>query len=382
MGIEDWCGSNIKMRKHWIIKKEPLIGSSTSNIIRLLFENKFRVHPKYFLRLWFAISVSLFFLPLRMIERIFFFRRIRRTEIKEDPIFIIGLWRSGSTYLNTLLAKNGNYGYPHFADTFFTTRFSLAFPKLADKMVDKFLPETRPFDNVKISSEKPAELEHSLISYYSCSFTDSMIFPRNFWRYVSFATLDVSPRRKRKWLKWYLFNIKKISCKENGKQLILKNPSNTGRIKTLLELFPNAKFIHIHRDPYYSYTSSINLHTKAREVFTLQNWDQKQMKESILELYQKIYEQYSKDIELIPKENFISVSFEEFLENPLSTIEKIHKKLSLKGFKDYKQAFDDYIQEQENYQPNVHQITDEIIKNVNSKCQYAFDLFGYQKIEN
>jgi hypothetical protein len=241
------------MKKHWIVTKEPLVGSSTSNILRLLFENKFRVHPKYFLRLHFALFMSIFFMPLRMIERIFFYRKIRKTKIAVDPIFIIGLWRSGSTYLNTLLAKNGNYGYPHFADTFFTTRFSLAFPKLANSMVDRFLPETRPFDNVKISSEKPAEMEHSLISYYSCSFTDGMIFPMNFWKYANCATLDVSERKRKKWLKWYLFNIKKISYKEKGKKLILKNPSNTGRIKTLLGLFPNAKFIHIHRNPYYTF---------------------------------------------------------------------------------------------------------------------------------
>ena len=318
-------------------------------------------------------------MPFRMIERIFFYRKIKKTKIAEDPIFIIGLWRSGSTYLNSLLAKNRNYGYPHFADTFFTTRFSLAFPKLADKMVDRFLPETRPFDNVKISSEKPAEMEHSLISYYSCSFTDGMIFPRNFWKYANYATLDVPQRKRRKWLKWYLFNIKKITYKEKGKKLILKNPSNTGRIRTLLELFPNAKFIHIHRNPYYTYASSINLHTKAREVFSLQKWDEKEMKDSILKLYQNIYEQYSKDISLIPKENFINISYEEFLKNPISTIEKIHRKLDLIGFKEYKEAFQEYIQEQEDYKPNIHQITDEIVKVVDANYDYAFELFGYDK---
>lgn len=319
------------------------------------------------------------FMPFRMIERIFFYKKIRKTEIKEDPIFIIGLWRSGSTYLNTLLSKNGNYGYPHFADTFFTTRFSLAFPNLANKMVDKFLPETRPFDNVKISSEKPAEMEHSLISYYSCSFTDGMIFPRNFWKYASYATLDVSPKKRKKWLKWYLFLIKKITYKEKGKKLILKNPSNTGRIKTLLEIFPTAKFIHIHRNPYYVYASSINLHTKAREVFSLQKWDEIEMKESILKLYQKIYENYSEDISHIPKDNFINISYEEFLKNPLSMIERIHQKLNLVGFKEYKQEFQDYIKEQEDFKPNVHQITNEIIKEVNTNCHYAFELFNYDK---
>jgi hypothetical protein len=105
------------------------------------------------------------------------------------------------------------------------------------------------------------------------------------------------------------------------------------------------------------------------------------MKESILELYQKIYVKYSKEISLIPKENFINISYDEFLKNPLSTIEKIHRGLKLEGFQEHKQDFQDFIKEQEDYKPNTHQITDEVIKEVNSKCQYAFELFGYQMIE-
>ena len=103
------------------------------------------------------------------------------------------------------------------------------------------------------------------------------------------------------------------------------------------------------------------------------------MKESILKLYQKIYENYSEDISHIPKDNFINISYEEFLKNPLSTIEWIHQKLKLDGFKEYKQEFQNYIQEQEDYEPNGHKITDEIIKEVNTNCLYAFELFDYEK---
>ncbi|MHA1212632.1 MAG: sulfotransferase family protein, partial [Candidatus Heimdallarchaeota archaeon] len=359
-------------KKHWIITKEPLIGSSTSNIIRLLFENKFRVHIKYWLRLWFSLLLSILFMPSRNIERIFFNHKIRKTKITHDPIFIIGLWRSGTTYLNTLLALNDEFGYPRMGEAF-TTHSSLAFPKLSDKLVSKFLPETRPFDNVKMSTDKPAELEHYLICYDSCSFTDGMIFPRNFEHYAKFATLDHKERKLRRWKKRYYFLIQKTTLKESGKQLLLKNPSDTGRIRVILDMFPKAKFIHLVRDPYENFASSIILHTKAREVFALQTWKEEEMKDSILKVHSRIYERYVEDLHLIPEENIIKLRYEVFLEDPLTTLKLIHKQLEINGFEETKEKYQEYIKEQANYKPNIHEISPAIIEKVNTFSSYAFD---------
>ncbi|NHK32281.1 MAG: sulfotransferase, partial [Asgard group archaeon] len=100
----------IIMKEHWIINRCPLGGASTSNIWRLLFQNKFRVHPKYWLRLWYSMALSGITFPLRVIERLRFKRKIKKYQLEEDPIFIIGHWRSGTTFLHYLFAQDKSKG--------------------------------------------------------------------------------------------------------------------------------------------------------------------------------------------------------------------------------------------------------------------------------
>ncbi|TFG37549.1 MAG: sulfotransferase, partial [Candidatus Aminicenantes bacterium] len=67
---------------------------------------------------------------------------------------------------------------------------------------------------------------------------------RIFDRYVMFE--DVSPTVVEKWQAIYLRFLKKLTFSSGGKRLLLKNPANTARIRVLLELFPDAKFIHVY----------------------------------------------------------------------------------------------------------------------------------------
>ncbi|TET27654.1 MAG: hypothetical protein E3J70_11510, partial [Candidatus Heimdallarchaeota archaeon] len=82
-----------KDRTHLIVKEEPLAGMSSINICRLLFQNRFRIHPKYWLRFWYAIFLSTVMTPLRVIEALRFKRKIKKTKITTDPLFVIGHYR-------------------------------------------------------------------------------------------------------------------------------------------------------------------------------------------------------------------------------------------------------------------------------------------------
>ena len=46
------------------------------------------------------------------LQRLIYGRRIAATEIKEPPIFIIGHWRSGTTYLHELMVCDERFAYP------------------------------------------------------------------------------------------------------------------------------------------------------------------------------------------------------------------------------------------------------------------------------
>lgn len=42
-------------------------------------------------------------------------------------------------------------------------------------------------------------------------------------------------------------------------RLLIKSPVHTGRVKTLLSIFPDAQFIYIHRNPYEVFQSALHL---------------------------------------------------------------------------------------------------------------------------
>ena len=80
------------------------------------------------------------------------------------------------------------------------------------------------------------------------------IMMEHFHKYVLFENIPDSEIEG--WKRDFIFLLRKISLANHGKQLVLKSPPNTARINLLLSLFPKAKFIFIHRNPYEVYASN------------------------------------------------------------------------------------------------------------------------------
>lgn len=94
-----------------VVTKEPLAGDTLSNLLRLLVQNRFKIDFRYMPRMLYAITISSIMAPFRIKEHIMFEKTIKETEIKHDPIFILGHWRSGTTYLHNVLSLDKNLGY-------------------------------------------------------------------------------------------------------------------------------------------------------------------------------------------------------------------------------------------------------------------------------
>ena len=58
----------------------------------------------------------------------------------------------------------------------------------------------------------------------------------------------------------------KLQLQHPGQRLLIKNPVYTARVGLLRVLFPNAKFVHIYRNPYIVFQSMKNFyHTLLAE---------------------------------------------------------------------------------------------------------------------
>lgn len=368
--------------KKWlIVKEEPLAGYSLLNIFRVLLDNKFRVHPKYYLRFWYAIGLNLVTLPLRVIQKIRFHSKIKNTEIKTDPIFIIGHYRTGTTYLMTLMAYDKTKGYVSNIEGY-ATLFYLAFPKFTRWIIESSLPDVRPMDNFIMGADEPTEEEYCLGTYTRYGYYTGFIFPRNFDLYTRFLTFEGMPKHLEKWKKKYYYLVQMLTLGHKGKQLFLKNPTNSYRIPHILKMFPNAKFIHTYRNPYKTYSSTLRFFDEVFAIFTLQTWDKEKMKQDILDNYKLLYEYHEKDLHLIPEDRIVHVKYEEFIKEPAANMERIYKELNIEGWDEYKDDIIAYAESQKReYKPNVHITDDDVIRRVNEHWDFMREKYGYERLE-
>jgi hypothetical protein len=368
------------MKKHWIITEEPMAGYTLTNICRLLWQNGFRIHPKYYLRFLYGITLSTLLLPCRIWEALTLAEKIETTVPKHDPIFIVGYYRSGTTYLVTLFSKDPNMGYVSNIEAYLPATF-LGSPRITRWLISVSLPEQRPMDNVVMAANEPNEDEYSIGAYEKCSIYNGFIFPRNLKLYSRYNSFDGLPRDLERWRKrWSWFN-RKMAIQHNGKQMVYKNPTATFRIRHLLEMYPNARFVHIYRNPYHILSSNVKFHNEVFEIYALQTWDESEMQETILENYREMYEKFDRDRHLIPDNHLIEIRYEDFIQDPMDHMERIYSTLQLGGYKQARPFFQEYVDSQRSYRPNRHILSADFIEKVNAYWGHIVDRFGYPKID-
>jgi hypothetical protein len=98
-----------------------------------------------------------------------------------------------------------------------------------------------------------------------------------------------------------------------------------------------------------------------------------------LKIYKKIYKKYLEDRKLIPKENLIEIKYEDFIKEPLKTVENIYTQFNINSYNSAKPAFIEYIKSHENYVKNNYELTDDIKAKVAKELDFAFDEFAYPK---
>ena len=114
--------------------------------------------------------------------------------------------------------------------------------------------------------------------------------------------------------------VKKLSFKYD-RPLILKSPGNTARIKTLLELFPDARFVHIHRNPHDVFRSSL-LDAGDRGLELLQRPDHRTDEEVVIRQYREVYSAFFAE-RLIHDNRFHEIAFEDIEADPIGQMHSV-----------------------------------------------------------
>lgn len=360
----------------------PAVGYSFNILLRFLF--RYGISLRYFHRIVILGLINLINLPFRSYERWFINPRFKKQEIS-TPVFIIGHWRSGTTHLHNLLCCDPRMG--------FVTTYQGVFPDTLFNKVGRFIfksftslliPSTRKGDNVKLDPNNPQEEEFALGDKTPACFYYFWMFPRDtsyfYERFIRFN--GTKPITLEAWKNDYRLLINKALKNTCGKTFLSKNPPNTGRVKVLLEMFPDAKFIYIHRNPVEVYLSTRNFFEKMMPPLQLQTIDEAEMDNNILTVYKDILSDYADQKRLIPSGNLIEVRFSDLEEKPMEMVEQIYDQLKLPGFDEARQEFVDYIKQMKNYRKNEHTIHRSKLGVILKEWDFAMKNYNYSVPDN
>ena len=160
--------------------------------------------------------------------------------------------------LHELLIRDPRHTSPNSLQCFEPCHF-LVTEGVFEKYGRVLLPDKRPMDNMAAGWDRPQEDEFALALLGQPSTYTDFAFPNSppMWP----GALDLSgltPGQLAAWKRTLVRFLKAVTYRD-PRRLVLKSPPHTARLPVLLELFPDAKFVHIKRNPYTLFASTTNL---------------------------------------------------------------------------------------------------------------------------
>jgi hypothetical protein len=345
---------------------------------KLLAENRFRVSPRFWPRAALLTASSPFNSAFAFLESALHGRGIEAAQVRE-PLFLLGGWRSGTTHLHNLIGIDHRFGFSNLYQTMYPHSFLVSeswwLPVLA-----AMTPRKRFQDNVAMSMREPAQDEMALMMLSLRSSMLSWIFPQGRERYAKWLTFDgADPDDARRWQAALQLFLKKLTYKTR-KPLVLKSPHHTARIRLILEAFPDAKFLHIHRHPCEVYPSLCHTLKKVIPSWGVQRLPSEQeISDWAIETYRQLYGAYFDQVGLIPAGRFHEISYQQLSESPLETLQGAYEALNLPDFGAVRDDVEAYLHSVAGYERNRYTELDPAIKErLRREWRPMFETWGYE----
>ena len=346
--------------------QHPLMGARLTNLVRALIANG-GVSPRYFglvgLMGLSAATRSLFH-PL---EAASYSWQAGRAPPRESPLIILGHWRTGTTHLHNLMGCSPSYGAisplaSGLPDQIMTLGTWLK------PMLERALPEDRKVDPVAVTPDSPQEDEIPLANQQPLSVFHALYFPRHFQTLFNRGVFfeGASDADIARWQRLTAHFADKIAVHERKPRLVIKNPVYTARIKRLLAIWPNARFIHIRRNPYEVFVSTCRYYRQLLDELALQPSGSLDIEGFVLETFKRLMAAYEAERSQVPQGHLAEVSYEQLCDEPLPLLETLHDQLGLPGWRETRPRIADYLKQISDYRTNAYNVSNDAVCKVDA----------------
>ncbi|MCF0233415.1 MAG: sulfotransferase [Thermoguttaceae bacterium] len=343
---------------------------------RVMVAGRWRIHPIRFMMCVLIYGFGFLNSSLAAWQKLRKGKALRETKLVGEPIFIIGHWRSGTTLLHEYMMRDDRFTCADTYDCFAPSHFLVSGPYFRP-WVKYLLPKKRPMDNMAAGLERPQEDEFAICALGLPSPYRNIVFPNNPPIDADYLTLrDLTDAQRAKWLDALEYILKALTIAE-PKTVVLKSPPHTARVKTILERFPNAKFVHISRNPFILFPSTVNLWTTLARTHGLQRpKGGAALEEKVLSDFERMYDAYFEDVKLLKERQFCEISYDELVSAPVATLERVYAELGIEGFDEKRDEFQKFAETQKAYKKNKFEISPEIRETIARRWAKYIERYG------
>jgi hypothetical protein len=292
------------------------------------------------------------------------FPGFRKTVVR-TPVFVIGNARSGTTHMHRLLCGDeGRFSY-------FRT-YELLLPSIVQKKLVRFvaglderflrgaierrlrgredltLAEVRKMHDWRLDA---AEEDEFVLFHNWSSPSLTLIFPYMRGLYELFH-VDARPERERRRILGFYRSMVKRQVYLYGGDTIhcSKNPTFVLKIRSLLETFPDARFVYMVRHPDETIPSLLDV---MGQYWRAMGTDPEIVEESVRLLGELQVEQYryaSDALDALPADRCVVVGYPELVENPRKALETVYARFGFEVSPRYAEFLGDEQRKSEGYE--------------------------------
>jgi len=304
-----------------------------------------------------VVIALLFLIPLfatvnavcMLLDRVLFpgFRRVE----PRAPIFIIGHARSGTTLMHRLMTADRRMSW-------FMT-YEMLVPSIVQRRIIRALGawdrsrggamekriaawEDRTFAKGRqmhpMSLTGPEEDEFVLAS--ACmSGVWVTVFPYMRELDYLYYTDEMSPRRRRRILAFYRQCVQRqLYLNGADRTHCSKNPTFAGKLESLIETFPDARFVVMNRNPYETIPSLLKM---MERNWKASDCDRDRMSDSLARLGRQSFHTYRYPYEVLARHPEVAhaiVDYRDLVANPRSTVGRVYAELGLEMTAEFDEA--------------------------------------------
>ena len=315
-------------------------------------------------------------IPLALREARLTRARLGEHRMDPRPLFIIGHFRSGTTLLHDLLAHDPAFVYPSTFQVFFPRLFVTA-KELLSPAFERSLPPHRHGDRVPVTVDGPHEVEFAHGQLSPLGFYHALYFPKRGRELFDRSVFLDDESDRALWRSLYTRFLSKVSLEGAGRPLLVKNPAHTGRIPLLLTLFPQARFIHIHRNPFAVYLSTLQFFRRFVDRYAFQRISDTELGQLVLYFYQRLMTRLFDDLPRIPNGQLAHVCYEQLVLDPATSIERAYRTLRLDLPEPLRDASVEAARLQKTFETNTHVLDPSSRQAVRERWGFALERLGY-----